>query len=696
MPQFIFEIGTEEMPARFLPALSSELAAILSARLAESKIDCGEIHTYATPRRLVALVTDMAEIQRTEVEEVTGPPARIAYDSDGKLTKAGLGFAGSQGVAPEALYTLETPKGVYLAARKTTGGAKTISILSSVCQTALSALSFPKKMHWGSGNFAFGRPIRWIAAMLGADVVSFSVAGVESGNLTWGHRVMGKGPFPIARAEDYLATIKEKGHVVLDPEKRLDIIRTLGDAAAAAEGGVVVWKDDLLEEVVNLVEHPIPVLGGFDKAYLELPREVLLTSMESHQKSFGVQDKDGRLLPFFLTVINLEPKDEALVRKGWERVLKARLEDARFFWRSDLARDFDYWSRKLDNVTFLAALGSLGDKSRRLEALCGYLAKQIKPEFLLDLSEAGLLAKCDLVTDMVGEFDTLQGIMGGIYARKKGKSETVAQAIAEQYLPTGPDSPTPRSLAGALLAVADKADTLVGTFGLDMIPTGAADPYALRRQALGICRIVIDHGLRLSLAELLRTARETYGDAQWKLPPDEALRALLDFFAQRLKAHFVAKGHETLVVEACQGAGFDDIWAFARRLEALSEFSRSAGFGQAVLTFKRAANIIRKQGSEAGMALTGKYDAQLFESEQERELAQAIEAVAPRFEALWARDDYAALMGLLAELRPAVDRFFDNVMVMAEDPALRINRLNLLQALVALLGRLADFNALQV
>lgn len=696
MPQFIFEIGTEEMPARFVPALSSELAAILSARLAESKIDCGEIHTYATPRRLVALVTDMAEIQRTEVEEVTGPPARIAYDSDGKLTKAGLGFAGSQGVAPEVLYTLETPKGVYLAARKTTGGAKTISILSSVCQTALSALSFPKKMHWGSGNFAFGRPIRWIAAMLGADVVSFSVAGVESGNLTWGHRVMGKGPFPIARAEDYLATIKEKGHVVLDPEKRLDIIRTLGDAAAAAEGGVVVWKDDLLEEVVNLVEHPIPVLGGFDKAYLELPREVLLTSMESHQKSFGVQDKDGRLLPFFLTVINLEPKDEALVRKGWERVLKARLEDARFFWRSDLARDFDYWSRKLDNVTFLAALGSLGDKSRRLEALCGYLARQIKPEFLLDLSEAGLLAKCDLVTDMVGEFDTLQGIMGGIYARKKGKSETVAQAIAEQYLPTGPDSPTPRSLAGALLAVADKADTLVGTFGLDMIPTGAADPYALRRQALGICRIVIDHGLRLSLAELLRTARETYGDAQWKLPPDEALRALLDFFAQRLKAHFVAKGHETLVVEACQGAGFDDIWAFARRLEALSEFSRSAGFGQAVLTFKRAANIIRKQGSEAGMALTGKYDAQLFESEQERELAQAIEAVAPRFEALWARDDYAALMGLLAELRPAVDRFFDNVMVMAEDPTLRINRLNLLQALVALLGRLADFNALQV
>ncbi len=696
MPQFVFEIGTEEMPARFVPALSSELAASLSARLAEGKIDCGEIHAYATPRRLVAIVSDMAERQRTEVEEITGPPARISFDAEGKLTKAGLGFANSQGVPPESLYTLETPKGNYLAARKATGGAGSIDILPGICQAALAALSFPKKMHWGSGDFTFGRPIRWVLAMLGSEVVRFSVAGVESGDRTWGHRVMGKGPFTVARAEDYLTIIKDKGRVVLNPEKRLDIVRTLGDASAQAEGGGVVWKDSLLEEVVNLVEHPIPVLGGFDKAYLELPREVLLTSMESHQKSFGVQGGDGRLLPFFLTVINLEPKDEALVRKGWERVLKARLEDARFFWKGDLSRDFDYWSRKLDSVTFIGPLGSMGDKSRRLEKLCGYLAKQAKPELLLDLSEAGLLAKCDLVTDMVGEFDTLQGIMGGIYARKKGKSETVAQAIAEQYLPTGPDSPTPQSLAGALLAVADKADTLAGTFGLDMVPTGAADPYALRRQTLGICRIIIDHGLRLSLSEFLRTAQETYGGVHWKLPPDEARRKLLDFFAQRLKAYFTAKGHETLVVEACLGAGFDDVWAFGHRLQALSEFSRGEGFEQAVLTFKRAANIIRKQGAEAGVALSGGYDSALFESEQERELAKALEAVAPRFEAMWAKDDYASLMGLLAELRPFVDRFFDHVMVMAEDPALRLNRLNLLQALVARLGRLADFNALQV
>lgn len=696
MPQFVFEIGTEEMPARFVPALSSELAAILSARLAEGKIDCTGISTFATPRRLVAVVDGMAESQRTEIEEVTGPPARISFDAEGKLTKAGLGFANSQGVPPEFLYTLETPKGTYLAAKKTTGGARSVDILPGICQAALSALNFPKKMRWGSGDFAFGRPIRWVLAMLGAEVVRFSAAGVESGDRTWGHRVMGKGPFTIARAEDYLTTIKEQGRVVLDPERRLDIVRTLGDASAQAEGGRVVWKDSLLEEVVNLVEHPIPVLGGFDKAYLELPREVLLTSMESHQKSFGIEGKDGSLLPFFLTVINLVPKDETVVRKGWERVLKARLEDARFFWRGDLSRDFDYWSRKLDSVTFIGPLGSMGDKSRRLEKLCGYLARQVKPELLLDLSEAGLLAKCDLVTDMVGEFDTLQGVMGGIYARKKGKSETVAQAIAEQYLPTGPDSSTPRSLAGALLAVADKADTLAGTFGLDMIPTGAADPYALRRQTLGICRIIIDHGLRLSLSELLCTAQETYGGVHWKLPPEEARRKLLDFFAQRLKAYFTAKGHETLVVEACLGAGFDDVWAFGHRLQALSEFSRGEGFEQAVLTFKRAANIIRKQGAEAGVALSGGYDPALFESEQERELAKALEAVAPRFEAMWAKDDYASLMGLLAELRPFVDRFFDHVMVMAEDPALRLNRLNLLQALVARLGRLADFNALQV
>jgi len=696
MPQFVFEIGTEEMPARFIPALSSEFASSLSMRLAEGKIDCGEIRTFATPRRLVALVSDMAESQRSEIEEVTGPPARIAYDAEGKLTKAGLGFAGSQGVAPESLYTLETPKGAYLAARKSTGGNRTMDILPSICQAAMAALSFPKKMHWGSGDYTFGRPIRWILAMLGPDVVRLEAAGIVAGNMTWGHRVMGKGPFTVGRAEDYLSIIEEQGRVVLDPTKRLAIIRRLGDASAEAEGGSVVWKQELLEEVVNLVEHPIPVLAGFDKAYLELPREVLLTSMESHQKSFGIQDKDGKLLPHFLTVINIEPKDEALVRKGWERVLKARLEDARFFWRSDLSHDFDHWCRKLDSVTFLAPLGSMGDKSRRLENLCGYLAKQTRPGLLLDLAEAGLLAKCDLVTDMVGEFDTLQGIMGGIYARKKGKSETVAQAISEQYLPTGPDSPTPQSLAGALLAMADKADTLVGAFGLDMIPTGAADPYALRRQALGICRIALDHGLRLSLDGLLRAAQKGYSDVQWKLPPAEALHRLQDFFAQRLKAHFTAKGYETLVVEACLGAGFDDIWAFAHRLEALDGFSRSPGFEQAVLTFKRAANIIRKQGAEAGAALTGTYTEALFESEQERELAQALEAMAPRFDALWAEDDHASLMGLLAELRPHVDHFFDHVMVMAEDPALRLNRLNLLQALVSRLGRLADFNALQV
>ncbi|WP_027367265.1 glycine--tRNA ligase subunit beta [Desulfocurvibacter africanus] len=696
MPQFVFEIGTEEMPARFVPALSSELAASLFSRLAEAKIDCGEIHTYGTPRRLVAMVADLAESQRSEVEEVTGPPARIAFDAEGKLTKAGLGFAGSQGVPPESLYTVETAKGAYLATKKATGGARSIDILPALCQAAVSALNFPKKMHWGSGDFTFGRPIRWIVAMLGSEIIRFSLAGVESSNLTWGHRVMGAGPFAIARAEDYQLVIREQGKVVLDPTRRLDIIRKLGNASAEAEGGSVVWKQSLLEEVVNLVEHPIPVLASFDKAYLELPREVLLTSMESHQKSFGVQGKDGKLLPFFLTVINLEPKDEDLVRKGWERVLKARLEDARFFWKGDLSRDFDYWCRKLDSVTFLGPLGSMGDKSRRLERLCGYLAQQTSPELLLDLSAAGLLAKCDLVTDMVGEFDTLQGIMGGIYARKKGKGETVAQAIAEQYLPTGPDSPTPQSLAGALLAMADKADTLAGTFGLDMVPTGAADPYALRRQALGICRIVIDHGLRLSLTDLLRTAHGVYGDVQWKLAPDESLRKLLDFFAQRIKAYFTAKGHETLVVEACLGAGIDDIWAFSRRLEALSEFSRGEGFEQAVLTFKRAANIIRKQGSEAGVALDGAYEKRLLESEHERELAQAIEAVSPRFDALWAQDDYASLMSLLAELRPYVDRFFDNVMVMAEDPALRLNRLNLLQRLVSMLGRLADFNALQV
>ncbi|WP_022662775.1 glycine--tRNA ligase subunit beta [Paucidesulfovibrio longus] len=701
MADFILEIGTEEMPARFVPKLAEELRENLAALLDQGMVERGEIRTFATPRRVAALVEGIAAEQRRQEEEVTGPPASIAY-KDGELTKAGLGFAKTQGVEPADLYTVSTPKGDYLAARKSLGGGKAMDVLPGICLDAVKRLTFPKKMHWGDYDFTFGRPVRWLLALLGEQVVEFGVNDLVSGRTTHGHRVMGPGPFEVAAAADYVRVAEEQGRVMLDPARRMQVVRERGAALAEAKGGEVVWNDGLLQEVSNLVELPVPVLGDIDPIYLELPAEVLLTSMQSHQKSFGVRGKDGTLLPHFLTTLNIEPSDPALVKKGWERVLKARLEDARFFWEADTGTDFQVWLDKLESVVFLGPLGSMGDKSRRLERLCRRIgealsvSRNILPGEIADFAKAGRMAKADLVSEMVNEFDTLQGVMGGIYAERAGMGSLVSEALKEQYLPAGPDSPVPSSLAGAVLSMADKADTLAGCFGLGKIPTGANDPYALRRCALGICRIIMEHGLALDVRELLGWALEGYTDVKWKLPVGEALDKLVDFFGQRLRALFAGRGMSVLVVDAALGAGFDDIRTLELRVAALEAFSKEPDFEQAVLTFKRAANIIRKQGEEAGQELTGRYDAALFAEEQEKALAERLEKSESRFEELWAADDFAGLLGLLRELRPSVDAFFDGVMVICDDQAVRRNRLNLLKSLVDRLGRLADFSALQV
>ncbi len=699
MSEFILEIGTEEMPARFVPRLGEELVELFTRLLAEARIDNAGVMAYATPRRLVAHVSGLAASQRLEEEIVSGPPVRIAYDAEGKLTKAGEGFAKTQGVDAADLFVQQTPKGDYLAAKKQVGGGRTQDILPGLCLTAFKSLSFPKRMKWGSLDFLFGRPLRWVLALLDADVVPLEIAGLTSGRITHGHRVLGPGPWTVESAGDYFDTIRDKGNVVLDARERLELVRAEGDRIAAGVGGTVVWDEGLLLEVANLVEFPRPILADFAPLYLELPKEVLLTSMQSHQKSFGIQDAQGRLLPHFLTTLNIEPTDMAVVKKGWERVLKARLEDARFFWTADVAADVSKWLDKLDKVVFLGPLGTMGDKSRRLEKLCGRLALACAsaeaPE--ADLRRAGRLAKADLMSEMVYEFDSLQGIMGGIYAARKGEGPVVAQAIAEQYLPAGPDSPVPATLPGALLAIADKADTLAGCFGLGMIPTGTADPYALRRAALGISRIIMEHGLRLKLDEVLSAAFDGYDGVKWKLAPQEALGKLLDFFGLRLRALFASgQDVDSRVADAALGAGFTDIRTLKARFDALSAFSREEDFSQAVLTFKRADNIIRKQGSEAGTTLTASINDALLEMDQERELARVLRETAPRFEQMWKADDFAGILGQLRELRPAVDAFFDGVMVMAENADLRQNRLNLLFTLVDRMKTVADFSALQV
>ena len=695
MSTFVLEIGTEELPARFLAGLEKELAERFTLGLEEAGYGVARLDTCATPRRAVVIVEGLDDVQPAKEEVVMGPPARIAFDASGNPTKAAEGFARTLGVDVASLSTRQTEKGDYLAGVKKTGGVPTVDVLASLCPSIIAALPFAKRMRWGSGDFAYARPIRWIVALLDDAVVPFEIATVVSGRITQGHRVLGPGPFTLGTAGDYVSTITQQGAVQLKAADRRRYIVEEGNRLAEAAQGRIIWVDGLLDEVQGLVECPVPLLGDIEPSFLELPREVLLTRMQSHQKSFGVEDGQGQLLPYCLTVLNIRPKDLSVVKKGWERVLRARLEDGRFFWKTDLEATFDEWLDALDAVTFLAPLGSMGEKTRRISSLCRWLAEKAgqNPE---EAARAGRLSKADLVSSMVGEFDTLQGIMGGIYARKKGESEAVATALAEQYLPSGPDSPVPATELGSILSIADKADTLVGCFGLGMVPTGAADPYALRRCALGITRIMLERGYRFDVKELFEEAQKLYGERKWKLAPQEALAKLNDFFIARVKNYFLTQGRETLLVEAVTAVEPDKVWAVGQRLAALEKLSRQSDFPLAAQTFKRVSNIIRKQGKEAGVPLTGVWNPSLLQESAEKDLADRLETLFADFETAWGTDDFDALFSMLGAVRPAIDALFDKVMVMCEDADLRANRLNMLKALTLRMDRLADFSALQL
>ncbi len=694
MATFVLEIGSEELPSRFLAPEEGELASRFSGALDEAGLEYGALRVMSTPRRAVVIVEDLNPVQVEREEVVSGPPVRVAYDAEGKPTKALEGFARTNACALEDVFRVETDKGEYVAVRKRTGGAPAVGLLADICPSVITALSFQKRMRWGAYSLAYARPLRWILALLDDAVVPFTVGPMASGRETCGHRIHGAGPFAVAHANEFLATLAGACAITIDPAQRRNVIIEGGNAQAAAAGGKVLWKDSLLDEVQGLAEHPVPLLADFDPAYLEVPREVLLTSMESHQKSFGIEGANGELLPHFLTVLNLTPEDMGVVKRGWERVLRARLEDARFFWQADLRDTFDHWLQKLDTVIFIGGLGSMGDKTRRLEALCRWLAESCAPELADDASRAGRLSKADLVSGLVGEFDTLQGIMGGIYAGRKGESKAVAEALGEQYLPAGPDSPLPKSLAGALLSMADKADTLAGCFGLGMIPTGAADPNGLRRCALGIIRIMLEFGLAVDVRQFFAKAQQLYGDRQWKLAPHDALDKLMDFFAARLRNYFMSQGQDTLLVDAALGAGAEDVKDCGARLAALAAFSQAADYEAAVQTFKRVANILRKQGQAE--ELSDHWDPALLREDAEKALASTLEEMLPRLDALWAAHDHAAALACLSAVRPAVDAFFAGVMVMCDDADLRRNRLSMLRGLGSRFARLADFSALQM
>ncbi len=697
MANFLLEIGTEEMPARFIPGLIKEGKALFEAQLKEKDIDYKEVLSFATPRRVAIYVKGISAVQNKKKQKIVGPPVAIAKDKEGNYTKAALGFAKSQNVSVEELFEEDTPRGRYITVEKEVGGEKTTSILPEICIKVISSFSFAKRMKWEKSRFLFGRPIRWIVALFDSEIVEFEIASINSSNKTWGHRVMGPGPFEIPSADKYFEIIEQQGKVVINPEERLARIKRGGDEEAASKEGKVIWDDELMEEVVNLVEYPVPLLGEFHQKFLELPREVLLTSIKTHQKSFGVEDKEsGNLLPYFLCTLNIMPKDLSLVKKGWERVLRARLEDAAFFWKVDTNTSLEDWRKELDRVVFMGPLGSMGDKANRLEKICEYLCQKLSPDLVKEAKRAAQLAKVDLVSEMVGEFDDLQGIMGGIYAKLKGEPQVVADAIYEHYLPAGPESPLPKTILGSILSIADKADNIIGCFGMDMIPTGAQDPHGLRRQCLAIIRIVLNWGFKFSLSELFSTVWDTYGEIDWKRKKQDVISALEDFVFTRLKGLFQGEGYPTKIIDAALGAGYDNIYLTKKRLDALREFSKREDFETSVLTFKRAYNIIKKQGEKAEDTLSGKYNPDLFIEEEEKALGKIIEEISPIWEELQAKEDFISLFELLPRLTPVVNAFFDKVMVMDENPDLRKNRLNLLMALVNRLSSLCDFSALQI
>ncbi|MBR4605373.1 MAG: glycine--tRNA ligase subunit beta [Lachnospiraceae bacterium] len=690
MSTFVLEIGSEELPSRFLPGQKQFLLDTFATKLSEAGLAFGSINVFCTPRRACVEIQELADRQEVREEIVAGPPLRIAYDADGKPGKALLGFLRTQGVNESDIFEQKTEKGVYIAAKKTSGGKSAKEILAEISPAIIASIPYAKRMRWADHSISHARPLHWILALLDSEIVPFNLGPIASGRETFGHRIHGLGPFAVGSASEYFTVIRDKACVMLDAASRRQTICEMGDAEAKRIGGRVLWKESLLEEVEGLVEHPLPLLADFDPSYLEVPKEVLLTSMESHQKSFGIADADGHLLPHFLTVLNIVPEDLSVVKKGWERVLHARLDDARFFWREDLRSSFDAWLGKLDHVIFIGPLGSMGDKSRRVEELTAWLAKRIFPEdhdLAVKAARAGRLCKADLVSGMVGEFDTLQGIMGGIYARRMGEDELVAKAISAQYLPSGPDSPMPDTVLGALLSMADKADTLAGCFGLNRIPTGTADPFALRRCALGIIRIVKEFGFDLSVRELLQKAFDLYGERAWKLGREEALAKLQDFVGARLQNYLQGQGNSVVLTEACLRAGMDDIPDVCARLAALADFSKHNDYVPSVQIMKRIANILQKQKQ-----VPENFDKSLFEHASEGQLAEKLTDQ----ETLGKNRKYPELLATLLELRPYVDSFFDSVMVLCEDAKVRDNRLALLHRIHSLYACVADFSALQI
>ncbi|MEJ5186506.1 MAG: glycine--tRNA ligase subunit beta [Candidatus Geothermincolales bacterium] len=678
----LFEIGTEELPWGAVQDGRKQLRENAIAVFSRERLEYDSLEIYSTPRRLALYVSGLSERQKDEIREIKGPSRAAAFDEQGRPTKAAEGFARSRGVRVEDLQVRNTEKGEFVFAVVREEGKPTLEILPRLLEELLRSFNFRKSMRWGDREFRFARPVRWLVALYGEKVLEFEFEGIRAGNVTRGRRFIGPPTIVLAHPREYLEALRQAG-ILADQEERREAVREGMERAASAAGLVPVPAPETFDEVVDLVEFPTVTLGEFDRKYLGLPREVLFTAMQEHQRYFPTLTREGQVAPAFLFVHNGDPAFNDVIKAGNERVLKARLEDATFFFQEDGKRSLEERLEDLRHVVWQAKLGTLYDKSHRLSRLAAFIAERahLDEDTVRRSTRAGLLCKADLVTSMVVEFPSLQGVMGRIYASRGGEDEEVAQAIEEHYLPRWSGDRLPVTRTGAVLSLAEKADNLVGCFSVGLVPSGSEDPYALRRQAAGVMQVVRAAGLHLDLGKVFEKAAELLGLED----PAETLERVREFFLQRFRQSMIAEGHDYDLVDAVLPFVLRDLLDAEGRLLALEQARREGRLQRVYTGFERCYNLSR-QGSGSRL------DENLLAEEAERELYSRLTWSQDPLHRYLDESDYGKALEVLLELAPHVDRFFAEIFVMGDDERLRENRLALLKEVVSLYLEFADFS----
>lgn len=690
MSDLIFEIGSEEIPASFIIPAASQLEQLFTEKMEDLGLSFEAVTQFATPRRLALVVKGIDHRQQDTEEVLLGPSKKAGYDSNGQPTGAAQGFARSKGAAVEDLEVVETPKGEYLQLTRTVQGKQTDELLPAVLKDIILALSFPKSMKWGANQYSFARPIQWLVALFNGKVIELEHEGIVAGSKTSGHRFMAPDFVEVADAGGYEKRLAEVSVIGDFDSRRAEVLREINKAVSEADFGVaaeVAVHEGLLDTVTNLVEYPFGVCGHFDQKFLQVPDEVLVTSMREHQKSFPVVDQGGVLLPGFVAVNNTRVINPELTKEGHERVLRARLEDALFFYESDKKKRLEERIEDLGGVIFQAKLGSMKEKTERVVKLTRLLAEMLAPELVDDACRAALLCKADLTTDMVVEFPSLQGQMGKAYAAYDGENETVSVAISEHYMPLRSGAELPTTEAGTLVAMADRLDTIAGSFGIGQSATGTADPFGLRRLSLALLHLIEDRSYRVELPALFTKALALYGshvDGS-----SETVERILQFVQGRFVNDCVRQGLEQSAVEAVVSVQFVDVIDSLKKISAFSEIKEDQSFDLLAGSFKRIRNIIAENEDVT-------VSSALFDSETEHELFQIYQKlVETSLEKLDSGDYYGFLKEMLA-LKEPVDQFFDEVMVMVEDDRIRNNRLNLLTAINHLILKVGDISKMHI